>query len=144
MRDGTKVWVDRWLLSNRIILIFLHINTPSAAPPLSYYQRLTCTSDFTMSSLFPLRLITVISELEGLSRGIKPLTSASGIIVSGGNTPMTTQTAVNSSRTIGNRSDPQHAAFVAKASKEALEFLKSTNSSVKYEKKLTRFHRKHI
>lgn len=90
----------------------------------------------------PLPLITVISELEGLSRGIKPLTSASGIIVSGGNTATTTPTAVNSSRTIGNRSDPQHAAFVAKASKEALEFLKSTNSAVKYEKKLTRFHRK--
>lgn len=130
--------VNRWLLSNRIILIFLHsfsllIIPRSSLIALLYHSTLSNSSDFTISFLLP--LITVISELEGLSRGIKPLTSTSGIVVSGSTTAPTT---VNSSRTIGNRTDPQHAAFVAKASKEALEFLKSMHPAVKYEKKTWR------
>ncbi|CRK96809.1 CLUMA_CG010028, isoform B [Clunio marinus] len=71
--------------------------------------------------------ITVINELEGLSRGIKPLTPTAIVVssLSQHSTP-----SVASSR-IGNRNDPQHAAFVAKASKDALTFLKSKNPAVK-------------
>lgn len=77
-----------------------------------------------LSRSFPLHLITVINELEGLSRGIKPLTST-GIVVA----PHHSSQA-DSSR-IGNRNNPEHAAFVAKASKEALIFLKSKNAATK-------------
>jgi hypothetical protein len=73
-------------------------------------------------------LIAVINELEGLSRGIKPLTSAAIVVA-----PTSTQQLIapsGSSRS-GNRNDPKHAAFVAQASKEALAFLKSKNPAVK-------------
>lgn len=72
-------------------------------------------------------LIAVINELEGLSRGIKPLTSA-GIVVA---PTLNQRTSLGASSRIGNRNDPQHAAFVAQASKDALMFLKSKNPAVK-------------
>ena len=70
-------------------------------------------------------LIAVINELEGLSRGIKPLTS-SGIVVAA-----TVNHQPSASKRVGNRNDPRHAAFVAKASQDALAFLKSKNPAVK-------------
>lgn len=72
-------------------------------------------------------LIAVINELEGLSRGIKPLASA-GIVVA---PSLIQRTPQGASSRIGNRNDPQHAAFVAQASKDALTFLYSKNSAVK-------------
>lgn len=74
-----------------------------------------------------LLLIAVINELEGLSRGIKPLTST-GIVVA---SALSQQLSQSISSRIGNRNDPQHAAFVAQASKDALVFLKSKNPAVK-------------
>lgn len=70
-------------------------------------------------------IIAVINELEGLSRGIKPLTS-SGIVVAA-----TLSHQLTASQRVGNRNDPKHAAFVAKASQDALTFLKSKNPAVK-------------
>ena len=83
---------------------------------------LLCCNLILISSFFPF-VIAVINELEGLSRGIKLLASA-GIVVA-------QQSSQTTSSHHGNRNDPKHAAFVAKASKEALVFLKSKNPATK-------------
>lgn len=83
-------------------------------------------SDFLIKYLFFLS-ISVINELEGLSRGgkvIQPLLSS----------PLTPKldifTSSNPVRT-GSHNDPNHAVKVAEASKKALLFLKSKNPAVK-------------
>lgn len=76
-------------------------------------------------------LIAVINELEGLSRGIKPLTSNTIVVSSSLSQQLNQQPSQSVSSRIGNRNDPQHAAFVAQASKDALTFLKSKNPAVK-------------
>lgn len=64
-------------------------------------------------------LITVINELEGLSRGMaKPLTSA-------------LCEKLEKPSKIGSRSDPQHAAMVTLACKNSLTFLNSKHPAVK-------------
>lgn len=74
-----------------------------------------------------LALIAVINELEGLSRGIKPSTSSAIVVAS----PLPQRSSQAAPSRIGNRNDPQHAAFVAQASKDALTFLNSKNPAVK-------------
>ncbi|CAO1399696.1 unnamed protein product [Diamesa serratosioi] len=75
--------------------------------------------------------IIVINELEGLSRGIKPLHSSTMMVVH----PLTQQMQHCSTQSVpfrrGDRNDPNHAAMVAEASKQALSFLKSKNPAVK-------------
>lgn len=73
-------------------------------------------------------LITVVNELEGLSRGSKLLKSAELAVAS-----LSSQhQKLTSSSLIGSRDDPKHSAFVAQASKNALCFLQSKNPAVKY------------
>lgn len=76
-------------------------------------------------------IITVINELEGLSRGIKPLHSSTMLVVQSLTQQMQERaTDIVPSRR-GDRNNPQHAAIVAEASKQALSFLKSKNPAVK-------------
>lgn len=71
-------------------------------------------------------LITVINELEGLSRGmVKPTTSTSTVVLC---EKLENPSKLNKS---GSRRDPQHAAMVTQASKSALAFLKSKQPAVK-------------
>jgi len=75
-----------------------------------------------------LDLIAVINELEGLSRGIKPMNS---IVVAPAQLNQKQQHNNNVSLRAGDRNDPKHAAMVAEASKQALSFLKSKVPAVK-------------
>jgi hypothetical protein len=75
-------------------------------------------------------LITVINELEGLSRGmVKPTTSTSTVVMA----PALCEKLENPSKLnkSGSRSDPQHAAMVTQACKNALAILKSKHPAVK-------------
>lgn len=89
-------------------------------------QRFLPRSSMILATLWSqIFLIAVINELEGLSRGIKPSATAPIVVTS----TLGQQQSV--APRIGNRIDPQHAAFVAQASKDALVFLKSKNPAVK-------------
>lgn len=71
-------------------------------------------------------LITVINELEGLSRGMmKQITSTSSIVMA----PALCEKL--DKQKSGSRDDPQHAAMVTQACKSALAFLKSKHPAVK-------------
>lgn len=71
-------------------------------------------------------LITVINELEGLSRGMmKQISSTSSIVMA----PALCEKLEK--QKLGSRNDPQHAAMVTQACKSALAFLKSKNPAVK-------------
>lgn len=74
---------------------------------------------------------TVITELEGLSRGIKSSPSTNIVVETPLSQQLAQQTSQITSSRPGNRNDPQHAAFVAQASKDALAFLKSKNPAIK-------------
>lgn len=83
---------------------------------------LNCKCVWLSSRFLKIISIAVINELEGLCRGVKPLTSA-GIDVSP--SPSTSNSRA------GSRNNPNHAAFVVQASKAALVFLKAKNPAVK-------------
>lgn len=74
---------------------------------------------------------TVITELEGLSRGIRSSPSTNIVVETPLSHQLAQQTSQITSSRPGNRNDPQHAAFVAQASKDALAFLKSKNPAIK-------------
>lgn len=77
-------------------------------------------------------LITVINELEGLSRGIvKPLTSS--VVMTSALCEKLDKNSMHNNNNIksGSRSDPHHVAMVTQACKNALTFLKLKNPAVK-------------
>lgn len=76
-------------------------------------------------------IITVINELEGLSRGIKPLHSSTMLVPHTLTQQMQEHSTQSAPSRRGDRNNPQHAAMVAEASKQALSFLKSKNPAVK-------------
>lgn len=90
--------------------------------------RLSLPQKWTKSNV--LLLLTVINELEGLSRGIKQTSPAN--VATKTLQLFPAETVIPSTSRVGNRSDPQHAAMVANASKSALLFLKSKSPAVKW------------
>lgn len=87
-------------------------------------------------------LITVINELEGLSRGgiVKPLTSSSVVMASALCEKLDKSSMHNNNIKLGSRSDPQHVAMVTQACKNALTFLKSKNPAVKWVELMISFY----
>lgn len=76
-------------------------------------------------------LITVISELEGLSKGsVKPMASTASIVVAPALCEKLEKHSLHSNKS-GSRNDPQHAAMVTLACKNALAFLNSKNPAVR-------------